>query len=503
MTKDERNEISYYKFKEAGFRGTLIAPPRYGKTSYALNIILRIYNKFKSNLPSCMIIVRNVAVKQQWEYEKNKLEIEQDIQLNVLISTISEAMNFRHKDYYFVVFDEIHRFLTQEGKFLIGKSKFNYTYGLGLTGTAPSDTDALNFLKMNLPIFDTITRKEAIDNNWILPKVEINILLELSEGDKFEYMRLSKHIDDTLKKYKNVHKFLEIPFIKDAFSVIRACYSGIRVPNEYLALTQDITYFKSTVVVNIVSETMTYYSNLAPNTEEEKEWSVYTVADECKMFMEFIRLRNDILINNEIKKETVIEIAKLFKEPTICFNESIRFAEDLLEEIEEQKIDIKPTIYHGSIESRPLINPLTNTFYTYAGGAKKGQPKYFGKKGILKDTIEGLKQGWYNFLITVKALDEGINVPNLTIVICTAGTMNPIPYIQRTERASTVFEKRTPLVFNLVFNDFYIMVDENPHLIKNRDLTKLKIRQISAKSSPLWSNVTDLKNIANEYYNIV
>ena len=76
MTKDERNEISYYKFKEAGFRGTLIAPPRYGKTSYALNIILRIYNKFKSNLPSCMIIVRNVAVKQQWEYEKNKLVFE-------------------------------------------------------------------------------------------------------------------------------------------------------------------------------------------------------------------------------------------------------------------------------------------------------------------------------------------------------------------------------------------------------------------------------------------
>lgn len=497
MTRDDRNAISYSKFKAVNFRGTFVAVPRYGKTRYALEILKTISIKFHPNIPNMCIIVRSIAVKQMWEYELDLMNEDSSLRVTVTIFSISEAMLFKHSEYYFVVFDEIHRFMTPDAKNLINGIKFKYKYGLGLTGTKPTNRDDLEFLNQHLPIFDSISREEAISNNWILPKIEINYLLELSDSDKIEYARLSKNITYLLTKYKGLYKHLGIPFIKDDFTLLRACYTGIRVPNEYLDLTNNIQYITASAIIPSISELM------ISQDANPDEWTPNKISEDGKFFIDFVRLRNDIIVNNNAKKEAVLKIAELFKEPTICFNESIDFAEDIVETLLETNRDITPVVYHGSIKSRPILNPDTNQYYTYVSGAKKGQVKYFGKKGILNDVIEGLKEARYTFLSTVKALDEGINVPNLSCVICTAGTMNPTPYIQRTERASTVFDKRQPIVFNLAIGDYYMSSEEEPAiLVHSRDLIKLKSRQQAAGVRPIWiHSVDELIELSEEYYN--
>lgn len=501
MTREERNSISYMRWKDAGFVGTLIAPPRYGKTRYVISIIHTIAKKFIPETPNILVVVRSAAVRQQWLYEKELYEDTNYVNLTFNVVSITEAINMLHSKYYLVVFDEVHRFTTFEGKKLISKQVFDYRFAMALTGTPPFDKDDIEFLNKHLPIYDTITKAEAVSNGWILNKIEVNLVLELSDGDKLSYERFSHRITDIMNKYKGIYKKMQIPFIPNDFTLIRSLYTGVAVPIDFQDMTNDVKYISSTHIVEAVANLMGWSTMLDHDDPINALWNPNIIHEECKLYMDFVRLRNDIIINNRIKEDAVMRIAELFDEPTICFNESIEFAEKLADNLQYKGINT--AVYHGSIKSRPMINPDTNKPFTYKTGAKKGQVRYFGKKSILIDTVQGLNEGRYRFLSTVKALDEGVNIPNLVCVICTSGTMNPIPYIQRTERASTVCATdKQPIVFNLVFNDFYLDASTDGYsLVKSRDLTKLRSRQIAAKTSPVWVyGLNELIDVQTLYY---
>jgi len=118
----------------------------------------------------------------------------------------------------------------------------------------------------------------------------------------------------------------------------------------------------------------------------------------------------------------------------------------------------------------------------YKGGKRAGEVKLFGKDVLRKSIIQNMKNGELLFLATARALDEGLDIPNLEMVITTAGTANPIQYTQRNARGKTVDiynpDKVTKII-NLYFDDFY---DEEGNLNKSRDKTKLLYRQQEANS---------------------
>jgi hypothetical protein len=70
---------------------------------------------------------------------------------------------------------------------------------------------------------------------------------------------------------------------------------------------------------------------------------------------------------------------------------------------------------------------------------------------IKEETIQGMITGKYKYLVTAKALDEGLTIPNLELVIITFGSNNPIQQGQRSARGSTIDvlnDKKQTKIFN-------------------------------------------------------
>jgi len=87
--------------------------------------------------------------------------------------------------------------------------------------------------------------------------------------------------------------------------------------------------------------------------------------------------------------------------------------------------------------------------------------------------------GKYKYLVTTRALDEGLTIPNVEQIIITAGSINPIQQSQRTARGKTIDNKninKQTKIFNLYFDDFYTLSGQ---YIKSRDKQKLLDRQSS------------------------
>jgi ERCC4-related helicase len=224
--------------------------------------------------------------------------------------------------------------------------------------------------------------------------------------------------------------------------------------------------------------------------ERENIWNPLNIETRVKTFVTFVKRRTDIIHNNIVKLNAVLDIYNKFPNRTICFNESIIFAERIKEAIIYTLH--KPAIsYHSKIESSPIIDPASGQPYTYNGGAKVGEVKLFGKKKLLQEMLNGMREGRYNFLSTARALDEGIDVPNLEQIITTAGSANPIQYSQRSARAKTVDlynPTKIARIINLYFDDF---TDSTGEYIRCRDKQKLRARQRLNDSNAYWVDSID------------
>ncbi len=470
--------------------GTFLHCPRFGKLYEGVNIISRVLNKNpKSNI---LVIVPSEIIFLQWQTRLNDVGIYTSKQssdslltlatiysLNNLISSIPIQIGF----YNLIVIDEIHRLInTDYLKTLNVLGKFR----LGLLGVKPNEQSNQKIEEF-APIIDIITEKEAIENRWIADYIEYNLELELSNDDKVKYTNYTNHMRDTIKQFSNLHKHYTVNnklMFESEFDLILACYTGKHWNKKYIP---------SPMLRESVAKLSGWHIDLdmsnPKNVEIDNNWNPADLYNKCKTFKEIVDKRNEILINNDIKLDKVVEILKLNPVPTIIFNESIDFV-DKLNLVLNNK-GIKSIAYHSKIKSQPLIDPQTNEYYKYGSGSKKGETKIFGKTNIKRYAIEGMKSGYFNVLITVKALDEGLTIENIEQVITTAGSTNPIQYSQRIARGNTFNPNNNKItkVFNLYFNDFCL---PDNSLVKSRDKIKLEDRQKYSKDIIYIKNLQEV-----------
>ena len=461
---------------------------RFGKTYTGILIIQKVLKHIPS--ATIVIIVPSIAIIDTWI---DNLEIHGlNGRANIRVVTAHQVLNAPNDEYMCTlkIVDEIHKFISDERFKIITGEKANSKFFLGLTGTLPSGK-LLGDLTHYIPVVDVITEQEAIDNNWISDYTEYNLGLELGEEDKLRYIRFSEPIHDTLALFKNSCRLFETNngafLFKDDYEVIQSCATGKAVHNGYI---------QANVLRNSLAEKMGWSKQLDMSTEYGRErediWNPIHIETRVKTFVSFVRRRTDIIHNNVIKLNAVLDIYSKFPNRTICFNESIMFAERVKEAIIYTLN--KPAIsYHSKTESDYILDSNGKSF-TYISGLRAGEPKKFGKKKILEEMLNGMRTGKYNFLSTARALDEGIDIPNLEQIITTAGSANPIQYSQRKARAQTVDiynPGKIARIINLYFDDF---VDSHGEYIRCRDKQKLRARQRLSDSNAYWvEDINDIK----------
>lgn len=478
ITKYERQQEGAFRWRNNKGIGCLNWVPRFGKTFGAIHFII---NKHLLALETnkVIIVVPSEVIAKQWQVN---LKAYCDTTDKVEVYTTNYIqLNDLNLECTLLVVDEIHRFTTP-AMIAIVDIRIKHIYRLGLTGTYPYED---KFLTRLFPIVDTITEDEAIAHKWISNFVEYNILLELPDKDKIKYAAFSTPIQETLSLFKDKYKLFNrgdgTSIFASDFELLEGCYRGVKTTNfrnESIWLTYD-------ALCNTLAYMLGWNIYLDISIEKNKDlhenWSPNAIHTRAKNFIDFTRRRNDLLINNPVKLKAIGEIIEANKVPTICFNESTAFADNVSEYINAKFTPAyKAVCYHSKVGSRYMINPDTNDYYVLKTGPNKGEPKVFGATSIKNMVLDGFKSGFYHFISTAKALDEGLDVPNIEQVICSAGTTNPLTYQQRTARGKTVdiynLNKITR-IFNLVFDDF--INPEDGVSIKSRDKQKLLLRQRS------------------------
>lgn len=185
MTRDERQKLSCKKWLSAGGRATICASTGYGKTRCAV-LIIKALLKRNAHL-NVLIAVPTEVLKEQWQKEL--------IQHGLFSVCKIEIINTIVKNIYTVdllVLDEVHLFASEINITVFQAVK--YKYALGLTATFERIDGKHEFLTPYIPICDTITLSDALQNGWIAPYRKYKVRIHVDMTQYWEYNRKFQQI---------------------------------------------------------------------------------------------------------------------------------------------------------------------------------------------------------------------------------------------------------------------------------------------------------------------
>jgi superfamily II DNA or RNA helicase len=501
MTKDERQDIGVEKLRRAGFNGTLNYTPRFGKTRAAIKCIQAYKEGIGENI---LILAPSKQVQKQWVEEIDRFRL-----ANTFCMTIDAAYNKYYKVNEtkpdLLIVDELQKYTSDKRfKLIVNEAGIIAKNRTALTGTYPSKDDKISKIMQWFPIVDSISEEEAISNGWISDYTEYNIGMELSDYDVDRYVKFSALISETIKLFrgtKELFKYQGRYLVNSEYQVIMACRTGLKLSGEVINSRKG-AYMPAHKVREMVAASKGWRPGLdlsnKYNQDRETYWNPDSIEERAIAFDDYVARRLAMINEHKNKLELVLKLVEKFKDKKIIiFNKSIAFADKLTEAINE-KYGVIAACYHSRITSRPLIDPATKEYYTYSTGKKKGQIKTFGKKSLKDYAIDGIKQGYFNILVTVSALNEGFNEESMEISISTAGTANPIEYKQQSARVKTIDPNREKQVkiFNLYFENIHISKpDGSVQSIRCIDKSKLKSRQSDSPSDIVWLKEQNIEEI--------
>jgi superfamily II DNA or RNA helicase len=486
ISKSNRQLEAITKWGLTG-KGTFHHVMQFGKTYETCVLINKVFGMHPN--VTVGITMPSEWIKQNW-INAVKDYITAPHTNEITISSAAEILNSPIPLVFdLLVVDEIHKFTSKERLKIISGERVHYKWNLGLTGTFPSGKDGIELSKY-FPVVDTITEQEALEHGWISNFVEYNLALKLTDADKDRYEQYSIPIRETLNCFRGSAKLFGTIFYDkynkpDDYKLIQACHSG-----KNIIVNGKNVYLQASIIRQQLANKKGWNKELPLDNSYSKmledNWNPDVLEYRCKQFIELVKARNEILINNDIKLKAAVDIYNKFRLPTIIFNESTEFADAIADTLNEY--EIQAVCYHSNIESRYSINNDGTMLLTASG-----KPKKIGKTLLKREALNGLTTGRYKCLSTARALDEGLSIPNLRVVITTAGTANPLQYAQRTARGKTVdiYDKnKVTRIVNLYFGNF---VNDNNQQVYSQDYNKLLIRQRNANIKPI--TVYDIDDI--------
>jgi len=183
--KEQKNAL--VAWKNAGFRGSIIAGTGFGKTKCGIDAAcypVRLNPEHRS-----IILVPTNALKKQWKKEAELFGYAEEIKL-VEIVCFASAYKLKDNQYDTVVVDEIHLCLSD--KFYLFFKNNAYNKILGLTATVPEDGKHRMLLgNLARPIFH-LPLDKAITLGLVAPYIVYMIPVEFERKDKIRFNSIQK-----------------------------------------------------------------------------------------------------------------------------------------------------------------------------------------------------------------------------------------------------------------------------------------------------------------------
>ena len=487
ISKSIKQDEGIQIWKNNDFHGTLNYVPRFGKTEIIRRVVSRTRSvEYNSN--------KTIILLTPTEITSRNLKFIAD-KYNCLLFTSTSFYNYiktgNSKDIYLLIIDEIHKFINDKYSELF--KTLEVQYKLGLTGSTLKVSDT-NFLRnIGFPVVDIVTEEEAISKGWLAYYEEYNLAIPIREQDKLKYKYLNDNILNISSDINGIYKMVNQAFKKTVvdgdYGVMQACRTGLQLYADK-SRTIPSQYVKPDEFRLVLATIMGYDKNKIPTNEYDKKkqtfWHPDNILELAKSYLKAVTARNNYLKHNVSKIDACIKILNFLQVPTIVYNESI----ETIDQIHNYFRNGEAVKYHSNLESAYMYES-DGSIITYKTGEKAGQPKLFGKTTFKKLAIDSILNGLSKYLITGRSLNEGLNLPNIELIITTAGDTNPKTYEQRVARGKTVNpndKSKKCIIINLFIDDFTMDFE----YISSRDKQKLIIRQANVNNVIWLDNLDDL-----------
>lgn len=399
--KAKEQSIVLQKWKENNFIGTYEGFTGVGKTRIG-TIAACEFIKRDSNEKSLIVTVKEDLRDITWEESIKKWGYIRQRD-NVEIQCIQTAYKFVGRHYNTIVIDEWHGTLGPCFRMLLKNNTYDRL--LCLTATIDDNPEKLAFTQEVAPIIWSTPRDRAVSLKLVSPSRIYNMSVDLTDIERKRY-------DQTDEQFKLFEAALGGPFSafnKSAkflrFKSIKADGSNIRV---YIPASKFI--YDSEIDGVTITDDM---CRLLTNDEFEL---LKLRMHQSREYWKHMRQRRNICINAFNKIAVAADIIKRYPDRKgIVFAASIAIAEDT-----KKLIGNGCTIYHSKLKS---TEALTN----------------------LRDFIDGK----YTTISSVKALNEGTDVPECSLGVSTGGDGKKLTAIQRNGRISRFIEGKISYFVNL------------------------------------------------------
>ncbi len=176
MNRTERQNLGIQKWINAGCRGTLEWTTGTGKTYAALTAIKSFLTTNKNKIITVIVPTENLKV--QWLDKLTKYNLFQYVNVEIINSAIK-----RNDKINFIILDEVHKIPTNTAISIFKKR--NPDLILGLSATFNRLDGRHIWLNDLCPVIDTISVKEAVENNWLSTYREYKVLIEPDDIEVF------------------------------------------------------------------------------------------------------------------------------------------------------------------------------------------------------------------------------------------------------------------------------------------------------------------------------
>lgn len=426
----KRQKEAVNNWKENNYTGTFEWATGTGKTYTAFLAIEEIR---KERDVSVMVVVPTDYLRNQWRKQIEELQVS-----NIEVNTVHSWLK-REAQADLLILDEVHSYTG--GQVFSQIFEIPYTYILGLTAQQREDPVEQAFLIKKAPIVDRLNLKEALEKEYVSPFTIYNVGLQLDSHSRALY----DDLHTSFMKYFST-------FFFNLGTLIKALNNEKQRKN--IAKVYNIT-----------------------------EQQVYIRAIQANRLLQ---KRKEFLYNSEeIFKNTVELINRYPNKKILSFSEVTKFADSLYDATSHCS-----GVYHSSLPSSITVNDTlyalhqeNNLYRVVSADAhlkgemvtldevkqtfKKAKVKRIGREATKKYYLNRFLSGDVNVLHTARALNVGVNIPNVDLSILCSFNSSTIDSIQRTGRAIRKQDGKKAVEVN-----FYILKSQSEKwLIKKQAQT--------------------------------
>lgn len=269
------------------------------------------------------------------------------------------------------------------------------------------DNKSMSYLSSTCPTLDTF-RQQELDSVRINTPVE-EVLIPLTLDSNSEDYKLLERYNKEISTSMNIF---------GSFDVMNEA----RVGNNKTNVSALDTCNK---IAKDNGWDVSLNMSIELNREIDKYYNPIAINERASNTFEIIRLRSNLLSDNNIKLKEISDIVEENKDKKILIiNKRGEFASDVTNYINTLRDKDICANYHDKVENIIALDDNNNIIY-YKSGVKKGQPKYLGVVSQKKQAQRNFNLNKINILSTSNSPDKDLDI-DVDIVIITSSLCEDI-----------------------------------------------------------------------------